>query len=103
MADLSTSLAGNNLAQVVERLCFDPRAIASGVRQLFTAHWPELFGLEPQPLTDFGIESTLTQGLSGAAWLLVPVLGIPLVAWVRDAAGSAAPRPGPRDPHLDFA
>jgi hypothetical protein len=78
-ADLSTNLAGNNLLQVAERLCFDPRAIAAGIGRLFTVHWPELFGLEPQPLTDFGIESTLRQGLPWSAWLLVPAFGIPLV------------------------
>ena len=78
-ADLSTNLAGNNLLQVAERLCLDPRAIAAGVGRLFTVHWPELFGLEPQPLTDFGIESTLRQGMPWSAWLLVPVFGIPIV------------------------
>jgi hypothetical protein len=78
-ADLAAALPANNIVQVVERLCLEPRAIASGVGQLFTVHWPELFGLEPQPLTDFGIESTVRQGLSGAAWLLVPVFGIALV------------------------
>jgi hypothetical protein len=81
-ADLAAALPANNIVQVVERLCLEPRAIASGVGQLFTVHWPELFGLEPQPLTDFGIESTVRQGLSGAAWLLVPVFGIPLIRFL---------------------
>jgi hypothetical protein len=80
MADLSTNLAANNLLQVADRFCFDVRAIAGGVGQLFTSHWPELFGLERQPLVDFGIESTVSQGLTGAAWLLVPAFGIPIVA-----------------------
>ena len=79
LSDLSTHLAANNLTQVIERLCFDPVAMASGIGRIFTMHWPELFGLEQQPLTDFGIESAVRQGLPGAAWLLVPVLGIPLV------------------------
>jgi hypothetical protein len=78
-ADLSANLAGNNLLQVAERLCFDLRAIAGGAWRVLTVHWPELFGLEPQPLTDFGIESTVRQGLTGSAWLLVPVFGIPIV------------------------
>ena len=77
-ADLSATLAGNNLLQVAERLCLDPRAIAAGAGRVFTVHWPELFGLEPQPLTDFGIESAVRQGLAGSAWLLAPVLGIPM-------------------------
>lgn len=78
-ADLSTHLAGNNLLQVAERLCFDPRAVAAGLGRLVTVHWPELFGLEPQRLTDFGIESTVRQGLSWSAWLLLPAFGIPFV------------------------
>lgn len=90
VADLSTHLAANNLAQVLERLCFDPRAIASGIGRIFTAHWPELFGLERQPLTDFGIESAVRQGLPGAAWLLVPIVGLPLIAALR------GPRPNRR-------
>jgi hypothetical protein len=90
-ADLSASLAGNNLLQVAERLCFDPRAIAAGVGRIFTVHWPELFGLEPQPLTDFGIESTVRQGLTGSAWLLVPVIGIPAVRVLM----ARSPRPAP--------
>jgi hypothetical protein len=77
-ADLAATLASNNLLQVAERLCFNPRAIASGVGAIFTVHWPDLFGLEPQRLTDVGIESTVRQGMIGASWLLAPALGIPL-------------------------
>jgi len=80
MADLSTNLAANNLLQVADRFCVDVGAIAGGVGQLFTSHWPELFGLERQPLADFGIDSTVSQGCTGAAWLLVPVLGIPIAS-----------------------
>jgi hypothetical protein len=83
VADLSTQMAANNLAQVIERLCFDPRAIVSGVGSIFTTHWPELFGLERQPLTDFGIESAVPQGLPGAAWLLLPIVGLPVLALLR--------------------
>jgi hypothetical protein len=78
-SDLAASLAGNNLLQIAERLCFDPRAIGAGAGRILTVHWPELFGLEPQPLTDFGIESAVRQGLPWSAWLLVPVFGIPLL------------------------
>jgi hypothetical protein len=79
-ADLAQTLAANNLLQIADRLCLDPRAIVSGAGRLFTTHWPELFGLERQPLTDFGIESRGAQGLIHAPWLLLPVLGIPVLA-----------------------
>jgi hypothetical protein len=87
-ADLSATLAANNLLQIADRLCLDVRAVAAGVGRIVTVHWPELFGLEPQRLTDFGIESTVRQGFTGSAWLLVPVLGLPLVR----VAASRAPR-----------
>jgi hypothetical protein len=79
LADLHSGLAGNNLLQVAQRLCFDVPAMSSGIGRIFTVHWPELFGLEPQRLTDFGIESVVRQGLAGSAWLLVPIIGIPLL------------------------
>jgi hypothetical protein len=93
-SDLAASLAGNNLLQVAERLCFDPRAIGAGAGRILTVHWPELFGLEPQPLTDFGIESAVRQGLPWSAWLLVPVFGIPLLrmAGRRSPASPLPPR-----------
>jgi hypothetical protein len=102
MADLSNQLAANNLLQLTERFCLDGRAIATGFRQLFTDHWPELFGLEPQPLTDFGIESTVHQGLAGAAWLLLPVFGIPVVTLLAPLPQRApvAPR-APGSPRAD--
>ena len=96
MADLSANLAANNLLQVAQRLCLDPRAIASGTAQIFTSHWPELFGLEPQPLTDFGIESTVWQGARGAALLLVPLLGVPVVSLVSRRRRSGPPFAGAR-------
>ena len=98
-ADLASTLAANNLQQVAERLCLNPRAIASGVRQLFTVHWPELFGLEPQPLTDFGIESVVRQGFPGAAWLLIVVFGLPIVS---SALGYRTSGIGPRTSSIDF-
>ncbi len=91
MADLSTQLAANNLLQIAERLCFDLRAIASGAGRIFTVHWPELFGLERQPLTDFGIESTTTQGLRGGAWLLLPAIGIPVARMTLARSSRSAP------------
>lgn len=93
VADIHSALAGNNLLQVAERLCMDPRAIASGAGRIFTVHWPALFGLESQPLTDFGIESSGRQGLNGSAWLLLPLLGIPFVRIVQSPPSRAATDP----------
>jgi len=90
IADLYAGLPSNNLLEIVHRTCLAPGAMVRGIGALFTRHWPELFGLEPRRLTDFGIESTLSQGWPGTAWLLVGVFGIPLVrvaATVRRARG----------------
>lgn len=102
MADLSSNLAANNLLQVTERLCLNPRAIVSGGGRIFSVHWPELFGLEPQPLTDFGIESRLTQGMAGAAWLLVPLGGIPLALFARRRVRQREKNSDAAAPNLDF-
>ena len=76
LADLHSRLAGNNLLQVAERLCTDATAMIAGAARILTVHWPQLFGLESQPLTDFGIESGVHQGFPGSAWLLLPVAAI---------------------------
>ena len=101
-SDLAASLAGNNLLQVAERLCFDPRAIAAGAGRILTVHWPELFGLEPQPLTDFGIESSVRQGFGGSAWLLLPTLAIPAIRLLTQRAVNGAPRLAPRPSSSGF-
>ena len=104
-ADLASTLAANNVQQVLERLCVNPRAIASGIRQLFTVHWPEIFGLAPQPLTDFGIESTVHQGAAGARWLLLVVFGLPVLGLLASRAprvASPASTGAGRRSDLDF-
>jgi len=91
VADLHSGLSANNLLQIADRLCMDWRAIAGGFGRLFTIHLPYLFGLERQPLTDFGIESRQWQGLSGSPWLLVLVIGLPIarLLMIRRSAGAA--------------
>jgi hypothetical protein len=74
VADLYTGLPSNDLMELVGRLCLDRRSMMAGVGRLFTDHWPELFGMERQPLTDFGIESRLWQGVRGGAVLIDLVL-----------------------------
>jgi hypothetical protein len=91
--NLSHQLASNDLAQVTGRFCTDWRAIASGSTQILTLHWPDLFGLAPHPLTDFGIESTTSQGLAGSAWLLVLVIGLPIVRTASSRTTGAPARP----------
>jgi len=58
----------NNFIEVIGRLCIDPRAMAIGAARLATVHWPALFGLSPERLTQFGVESEIRQG---APWLAI--------------------------------
>jgi hypothetical protein len=83
VADLSSRLAPNNVAQVIGRLCVNLPAITAGAGQIATTHWPELFGLEREALTDFGIETALSQGLPWTSLLLTIALGLPALRIAR--------------------
>ena len=76
ISDLYTGLPSNDLMELFGRLCVDGRSMMAGVGRLFTDHWPDLFGMQRRPLTDFGIESRLSQGFPGGAVLVDAVLGI---------------------------
>ena len=62
-------LASNNVLELVARTCVSPSTAAAGIGQLFAVHWPELLGTARYPLAEFGIESTLWQGIAGTSWL----------------------------------
>ena len=72
-------------------------AIVSGIGGIFTSHWPTLFGLTPQPLTDFGIESAVQQGLPRSC-LAAPARSsrIPASGCDRDSDVLRRPTSGPR-------
>jgi hypothetical protein len=65
----------NNFIEVIGRLCIDPRAMAIGAARLATVHWPALFGLSSDRLSEFGVESQLRQGLP---WFAI-VLGVAMI------------------------
>jgi len=67
IADLAG--APNNLLELAMRTCVAPATLAKGTARLLTAHWPQLLGTAPYPLSDFSIESRMTQGLAWS-WLL---------------------------------
>ena len=65
----------SNVFELAGRVCLDLAATVGGLPKLAVAHWPALFGTERLALTDFGIDSTLTQGMPGIWLLLVLLLG----------------------------
>jgi hypothetical protein len=69
----------DNLTELAGRICFDLRAVPSGIWQLFTEHWPMLFGVVRQPVIEFGIDTTAMQGIRGGPLLLAAALLLPVV------------------------
>jgi hypothetical protein len=60
------------------RLCFDPGATFEGLRTLVGVHWMRLFGLRVEPLLNFSIDSTVSEGVRGAWVLLAAAAGLAL-------------------------
>jgi hypothetical protein len=59
--------APNNLVELVSRTCIAPVTILAGMGRLFSNHWPQLLGTAPYPLSDFTIESRVSQGFPWAS------------------------------------
>jgi len=60
----------DNITELASRLCLDWRAVPSGARDLVTMHWPMLFGVARQPVFEYGVDTTATQGIPGGDVLL---------------------------------
>ncbi len=69
----------NNLLEVFGRLCIDPRLMMTGVERLLTVHWPALFGISAHPLSEFGVESQLVQGLPWFGFVLAGAMTLAAV------------------------
>jgi hypothetical protein len=63
----------SNVLELLGRVCLDIAATTRGLPRLTTEHWPVLFGTQRVALVDFGIDSSLVQGLNGS-WLLLSAL-----------------------------
>ncbi len=73
----------DNLTELASRICFDARAVPSGISQLVTAHWPMLFGVVRRPVLEFGVDTTATQGIRGGPLLLAAALLLPIIVIAR--------------------
>jgi hypothetical protein len=89
----TADLAGapNNLVELITRTCVAPSTLARGAGRLLTQHWPQLFGTAPYPLSDFSIESRVSQGLLWAS--LIPAAAMLLAIARIGATGMRAIRP----------
>jgi hypothetical protein len=59
----------NNLVEVFNRLCVDPRTFLRGVQRLVTNHWAQLFGIQAEHAYSYGLESNVPMGLGGSGFV----------------------------------
>jgi hypothetical protein len=62
------------------RFCTDPAMIPRGLTNLFTEHFPVLFGTRPMALSELAIESASRQGFPGAWIFLALTVAIAIAA-----------------------
>ena len=77
VADLGT--APNNLLELATRTCIALSTLGKGAGRLVSEHWPQLLGTAPYPLSDFSIESRVTQGLGWSSCLPAAAMVLALV------------------------
>ena len=58
----------NNLVEVFNRLCVDPRTFLHGAQRLITFHWAQLFGIQAEYAYRYGLESNVPTGLAGSGF-----------------------------------
>jgi hypothetical protein len=60
----------DNLVELAHRICLDLGTLPRGLWRLLTIHWPILFGVTHQPVLEFGVDTTASQGMAWG-WLLL--------------------------------
>ncbi len=87
LADVYRS--SDNITELTNRICIDPQTAATGFYKLATEHWPVLFGTLPEPLRDFGVVTSVQQGLtfSGALLAVIVVTAAVGIAFSRRLRG----------------
>jgi hypothetical protein len=92
---LDVAGASNNLRGLLDRVCGEPGLIAGGLGSLFGSYLGLPLGLTPSPLSDFFVNSRLTQGVPWG-WPVVGIVGfggVVRVAWLIVRRGLAASMP----------
>jgi hypothetical protein len=99
-AGWSLAGAGANVSALLDRVCIDTGQLVHGVQAVLTSHLGAVMGATQRPVTDFGINSVLSQG----TWGMWPLVGGSLVLMLF-RLGWLMYRQGPRpwQPQLEFA
>jgi len=69
----------DNVRELLNHICIDPRTMVTGVWAGLSTHLPRLFGMAPQRLGDYTIDSSVRQGLPWGFLLLIGIAGIAIV------------------------
>jgi hypothetical protein len=83
----------DNLRELLNRICVDPTTMISGLRTGLSTHLPQLFGMMWQPLADYGIDSSVQQGLPWGSLLFFAIVGIAVVRIAMTIVGERRWRP----------
>jgi hypothetical protein len=67
-----------SVLELADRWCGDLASLPAGIVQLFTEHWPVLFGTRPVPFYELSIESTGKQGVDGSWIILAAAVLLPM-------------------------
>ena len=89
---LDVAGASNNIQGLVDRVCGEPRLVARGFGALLGSYLGLPLGLTPSPLSDFFVNSRLSQGAPWA-WPIAGLAGLAAmfrVAWLISRRGVAA-------------
>ena len=92
LADLYQA-PSDNVRELLNRVCIDPRTMVTGLWTGLSAHLPQLFGMSPRPLADYGIDSGVSQGLPWGFLLLTGIVLIPFVRIAMTIVGERRWRP----------
>jgi hypothetical protein len=65
---------------LADRWCGELASLPAGTIQLFTDHWPVLFGTRPMPLYELSIQSTGAQGVDGSWIIMAAAVLLPIAA-----------------------
>ena len=71
----------DNVLELANRICWDLATLPRGAWRMLTEHWPVLFGTRLMPLSDFAIDSRVSQGLPGA-WIVLAATALVALAGI---------------------
>jgi hypothetical protein len=75
----SLGAPSNNLLEILDRTCVSVHLALIGAWRLVVLHWPLLFGVSPQRLDAFGIDSNASQGVPWSGLVLAAAMALAVV------------------------